>query len=108
MPKRDVISTAQVMLQTGRLKIARELRHGALLLRELQSFRMRVDLRKGDQGLSWREGRNDDLVLALCVGLWVGERYKGIPCGFSAGGFSVFGTDPGSDDDSDLGWIGPW
>ncbi len=79
VPKRDVISTAQVLLQTERLKIARDLPNAQLLLRELQSFRMNVDLKKASDSLAWREGANDDLVLALAVGLWIGERRPGIP-----------------------------
>jgi len=78
VPKRDVISTAQVLLQTDRFKIAKDLSNAQLLLRELQSFRMNVDLKKTD-ALAWREGANDDLVLALAVGLWIGERRPGIP-----------------------------
>jgi hypothetical protein len=78
VPKRDVISTAQVLLQTDRFKIAKDLPNAQLLLRELQCFRMNVDLKKTD-ALAWREGANDDLVLALAVGLWMGERRPGIP-----------------------------
>ena len=79
VPKRDVISTAQVLLQTDRLKIARDLPNAQILLRELQGFRMNVDLKKTSDSLAWREGANDDLVLALAVGLWMGERRPGIP-----------------------------
>ncbi|KAA0250322.1 MAG: hypothetical protein EDX89_22875 [Acidobacteria bacterium] len=79
VPKRDVISTAQVHLQSGRLKIARDLPEAQLLLRELQGFRMTVDLRKTNEALAWRERANDDLVLALAVGLWIAERHDGIP-----------------------------
>ena len=42
IPKRDVISSTQVLLQTGRLKIARSLPHAALLARELVNFRFKV------------------------------------------------------------------
>ena len=85
VPKRDVISTAQVLLQTDRLKIARDLPNAQLLLRELQSFRMNVDLKRTSDSLAWREGANDDLVLALAVGLWLGERRPGIPGAISLG-----------------------
>lgn len=85
VPKRDVISTAQVLLQTERLKIARDLPNAQLLLRELQSFRMNVDLKRTSDSLAWREGANDDLVLALAVGLWLGERRPGIPGAISLG-----------------------
>lgn len=83
VPKRDVISTAQVLLQTNRLKIARDLPNAMLLLRELQSFRMNPDLKRSSETLVWREGVNDDLVLALAVGLWIGERHPGIPTSIS-------------------------
>lgn len=83
VPKRDVISTAQVLLQTGRLKIARDLPSAQLLLRELQGFRMNVDLKRTSEKLAWREGVNDDLVLALAVGLWIGEKHPGIPSSIS-------------------------
>lgn len=83
VPKRDLISTAQVLLQTGRLKIARDLPNAQLLLRELQGFRMNVDLKRTKDSLAWREGANDDLVLALCVGLWIGERHPGTPSSMS-------------------------
>lgn len=77
VPKKDVISAAQVLLQTERLRIARDLPSAQLLLRELQNFRMNVDLKKNSDALAWREGANDDLVLALAVGLWIGERHPG-------------------------------
>lgn len=83
VPKRDLITTAQVILQTGRLKIARDLPHGDLLVRELRSFRMTVDLRKHDEALAWREGANDDLVLALSTGLWIAGKHDGIPRGIT-------------------------
>lgn len=35
---------------------------------------MNVDLKRPSDSLAWREGVNDDLVLALAVGLWTGER----------------------------------
>lgn len=79
VPKRDVVSTAQVHLQSGRLKIAQELPEAPLLLRELQGFRMTVDLRRTGEPLAWRERANDDLVLALAVGLWIAERHDGVP-----------------------------
>ena len=83
VPKRDVISTAQVLLQTDRLKIARDLPNAQLLLKELQGFRMNPDLKRTNETLAWREGVNDDLVLALAAGLWVGERHPGIPSSIS-------------------------
>jgi hypothetical protein len=87
VPKRDLVTTAQVLLQTERLKIARSVQHGDLLGRELQSFRVKIDPQTAkDSYLSWRENQNDDLVLALCVALWIAEDSNG---GIPTGGITV-------------------
>ena len=71
----------QVLLQTGRLKIARTLPHAELLARELVNFRSRVTAQAAESQLYWRERANDDLVLALAIAAWRAERN---PClGFS-------------------------
>jgi hypothetical protein len=70
IPKKDLVSTAQTLLQGERLKIAREISLADLMLRELRGFRMTVPL-GGDDRPAWREGPHDDLVLALSVGLWI-------------------------------------
>jgi hypothetical protein len=81
IPKRDVISSTQVLLQTGRLKIVRSLPHASLLARELVNFRFKVGREKGDDTADWREGPDDDLVLALAIAAWEAERNPGL--GFS-------------------------
>ena len=83
IPKRDVISTTQVLLQTGRLKIARSLPHASLLARELVNFRFKVTAKGSEDTLDWREGPDDDLVLALAIAAWQAERNPGL--GFSYG-----------------------
>lgn len=83
VPKRDVFSTAQVLLQTDRVKIARDLPNAQLLLKELQGFRINPELKRTNETLAWHEGVNDDLVLALAVGLMVGERHPGVPSSIS-------------------------
>ena len=83
IPKRDVISTTQVLLQTGRLKIARSLTHAVLLARELVNFRFKVTSKGPEDALDWREGPDDDLVLALAIAAWQAERNPGL--GFSYG-----------------------
>jgi hypothetical protein len=78
VPKRDVISTTQVQLQTSRLKIARTLPHASLLARELVNFRVRVVAKASEDALDWREGPDDDLVLALAIAAWEAERNPGL------------------------------
>ena len=78
IPKRDVISTTQVLLQTGRLKIARSLPHASLLARELVNFRFRVTSKGPEDALDWREGPDDDLVFALAIAAWEANRNPGL------------------------------
>ena len=78
IPKRDVISSTQVLLQTGRLKIARSLPHAALLARELVNFRFKVGQERSEDVLDWREGPDDDLVLALAIAAWEAESRPGL------------------------------
>ncbi len=74
VPKRDLVSSSQVALQTGRLKIAPELPDAQTLVRELQNFQVKISLETAhDSYGAWREGTHDDLVLAVALALWVAE-----------------------------------
>jgi len=77
VPKRDLISTLQVLLQSGRLKIAKDLPEAATLMNELLSFRMRITLDGNDQYGAWRENDQDDEVLAAAIACWYGEKVGG-------------------------------
>jgi hypothetical protein len=73
VPKRDLVSTAQVALQSGRLRIAADLMEAQTLVRELGSFQVKINLDTAhDSYGAWREGSHDDLVLALALALWKG------------------------------------
>ena len=73
VPKRDVASTIAVLLQTGRLRIARGLRESETLLRELLNFRVKISLSGHDTYEAWREQEHDDLVLAVGLAAWFFE-----------------------------------
>lgn len=73
VPKRDLVSAAQLALQSGRLKIAAGLAEAPTLQRELISFKTRIRLGAGDEIADWREGLHDDLVLAVCLALWTAQ-----------------------------------
>jgi hypothetical protein len=64
----------QLILQGRRLKVASDLPDAELFLRELANFRMRA-VTLGDAPLAWREGRQDDLVLAVALTVWYAERH---------------------------------
>ena len=73
VPKRDLVSTAQVYLQSGRLKIAPELPDAPTLVRELENFQVKISLDTAHDSYGvWREGSHDDLVLSVCLALWMG------------------------------------
>lgn len=78
VPKRDLVGTAQVLLQNRRLKASRALPLAATLISELRSFRMKVNIQTGNESFeAWRERDHDDLVLALCLALWTWENLGG-------------------------------
>jgi hypothetical protein len=74
VPKRDLISSLQAVLQSRRLKVAAELPHAATLIKELSDFRVKINLNAHDSYEAWREGAHDDLVLAVALATWFGAR----------------------------------
>jgi hypothetical protein len=74
VPKRDLVSAAQVALQSERLKIAESLPDAQTLIRELLNFKVKISLDTArDSYGAWREGEHDDLVLAVALALWIAE-----------------------------------
>ena len=77
VPKRDLVSAAQVALQSGKLQIAASLKESQTLIRELQNFKVKIDIDTAHDSYGvWREGAHDDLVLAVALALWVGKQQK--------------------------------
>ena len=78
VPKRDLAGVLQVLFQSGRIKVARSLREAETLMRELQAFRVKINLKTGhDSYEAWREGDHDDLVLAVALACWYGVKRRG-------------------------------
>lgn len=71
VPKRDLIESAQVLLQNGVMRIAQNLPHAEVLVKELLAFRMKISLGGHDTYEAWRERDHDDIVNALAIGCWV-------------------------------------
>src|SRR5687767_6312437 len=78
VPKRDLVSNLQVLLQSERLKIAGDLPEAAALLRELRSFRVTISTAGNDTYAAWRENDHDDMVLAVALACWQGEHVKNL------------------------------
>ena len=74
VPKRDLISACQVLLQQRRLKIAASLPEAKTLTEELLNFRYKITQASNLTYETWREGAHDDLVLALSLAVWEAEK----------------------------------
>jgi hypothetical protein len=71
VPTRDLATELQVLLQTGRLKIAEELPLAEVLMRELLAFRVKMNPKTGhDSYEAWRERDHDDLVFAVAMAVF--------------------------------------
>jgi hypothetical protein len=79
VPKRDLVSAVQVLLQTSRLKVAASLPEAETLRRELLNFRVKIDPKTAHDSYShWREGDHDDLVLATAMACWFREWWNAL------------------------------
>jgi hypothetical protein len=72
-PKRDLVSTLAVLLQSGRLKIAKGLPEATTLGQELAGFQVKISAAGRDTYGAWREGAHDDLVLSVALACWAAE-----------------------------------
>ena len=77
IPKRDLVSTLQVLLQSGRLKFAEALPEVPAMIAELLAFKVKISTNGHDSySNDWREAAHDDLVLSLALACWSAERRK--------------------------------
>jgi hypothetical protein len=74
VPKIELVSALQLLLQSRRLQVARGLPMAPVLVRELETFRVEINARANEPFAPWRERDHDDLVLAVAVAAWVGDR----------------------------------
>ncbi len=81
VPKRDLVSMLQVLLQNDWLKIAEGLPLAQVLVREMQNFRVKISLSTGHDE-AWREGDHDDLVLAVALACWYAKTHYQPSSGF--------------------------
>lgn len=80
VPKRELASTVQALLQSGRLKFAQDLPLRDVLVDELQKFRAKINLDTGEASFEhWRERDTDDVVLALACALWYADHVADLP-----------------------------
>lgn len=70
VPKRDLITGLQVLLQKRALQIAAGLALGPALVKEMTEMRVKVTAAGNEQYGAWREGEHDDLVFAVALACW--------------------------------------
>jgi hypothetical protein len=70
VPKRDLITNLQLLLQQRLLKVAKELPDSQALAGELRQMRVKVTPFGQEQFACWREREHDDLVLAVALACW--------------------------------------
>jgi len=75
VPKRDLVSALQSLLQADRLKIARGLPEAPTLVNELLNFQVSITEAANDR-YEGRSGVHDDLVLAVAMGCWYRTWYS--------------------------------
>lgn len=79
VPKRNLATTLQVLIQDGRLRVAEALPLADVLRREMQTFKVKVNTSTGhDSYEHWRDGDHDDLVLSVALAAWWAERPKAV------------------------------
>ena len=77
VPKKELVGSVQVLLGTGRLEVSPGLKQAATLVHELKSFSYKISANTAHVALeSWRDRDHDDLVLALALAAWYGERAR--------------------------------
>jgi hypothetical protein len=74
VPKKELVSCLQALLQGRRLQVA-ALPERALLLEELQLFRVKITAAAKETFQAWRARDHDDLVLAVALACWWAERH---------------------------------
>lgn len=75
VPKRDLVTNLQVMLQNGSMKIAAGLKEADALVEELANFQVKITA-SGHDVYGGRSGVHDDLVLSVAMAAWLGARRR--------------------------------
>ena len=75
-------------MQSGRLKIAPQLREARTLTEEMSAFQVKITDAGNDTYGAWRENQHDDLVLAVALSCWAAthKAFRSYPGVFYPGG----------------------
>lgn len=73
VPKKELIDSLRVALENRLLRVAKQMENADTLMAELSNYRVKVSLSTGHPTFEpgeWRDGTNDDLVLACSLATW--------------------------------------
>lgn len=70
VPKRELITRLQILLQRGALQIAAGMTYGPALVKEMADMRVKITCSGHEEFEAWREGTHDDLVFAVALACW--------------------------------------
>lgn len=73
VPKRELVTGLQVLLQNGELKFARGLKDASVLVEEMTNFQTHIS-DTGRDTYGGRSGVHDDIVLSVAMGCWLACR----------------------------------
>lgn len=75
VPKKELVAALQVLIQSERIKIAKDLEFADTLKQEILNFKVKLDDRTGHESFeAWREHEHDDLVLSTAIAAWYAFR----------------------------------
>jgi hypothetical protein len=72
--KRELAGSLRSVLEGRRIKIARRLKEGVNLMRELQTFSVKISATAHESYEALRSSDHDDLAVAVALALWWAER----------------------------------
>jgi hypothetical protein len=75
VPKRDLVLSLKVLLESKRLEFIGKRPEAATLVREALNFRVKITAAANGTYGAWREGQHDDLVLSVALAAWYAERH---------------------------------
>jgi hypothetical protein len=75
VPKKDLVGELQVVLQGRRFHFPPTMPFADTLAKELLNFQVKLTPTTNDAITLWREGRDDDLVLATAIAVWTAEKF---------------------------------
>lgn len=76
VPKKDLVSGLQIVVQNRRFFVAPALPHAKVLSAEMQNFRIKITESANLTYDAWRSGDHDDLVLSVALGVWMANKME--------------------------------